>query len=179
LLTCILGSNLHTQSAKLSFNETFTARIRNQVCHKICLKGRIKSRAYIKTEVLPVRIWKVCDKGLRHRVHFASTWIIKCLNFIIICANSTNLTWGCRSALLLIQGFPKVCFFLKSVREGAENGVDQFKVRFVTFLGFRYCGAHLLTNLFSTCHKHQSHEIDINFVLVDAWLTNTFALTQR
>jgi len=35
---------------------------------------------------------------------------------------------------------PKVCLFIKSAREGAENSVDQFKVWFVTFLRFMCCG---------------------------------------
>jgi len=58
---------------------------------------------------------------------------------------------------------PKVCLFIKSVREGAENGVEQFKVWFVTFLRFMCCGAHLFTNWFSTCQQYKRCEIDIIF----------------
>jgi len=59
----------------------------------------------------------------------------------------------------------KVCLFLKSVREGAENGVDQAKVWFETFLGFMYCGAHLLTNWFSTSQHFKGMEFILTFKL--------------
>jgi len=65
-----------------------------------------------------------------------------------------------RSAAL---GNVKVCLFIKSVREGADNNVDQFKIWFVTFLRFICCGAHLFTNWWSTCQQYQRCEIEIIF----------------